>query len=155
MESATNLVESVILECGKPVMVLPETGIASQPGRHVVVAWNGLREAIRAIDAALPLLCAAERVDVLEVDPADTEGNPLPGADISTHLARHGINIRAEALASNGEGVGEALLARAVTDGADLLVMGAYGHARWRELILGGATAHVLRQTKMAVLMTH
>ena len=155
MDDATNLAESVILESGKPVMVLPEAGVAGLPGRHVAVAWNGSREAIRAIDAALPLLCAAERVDVLEVDPADNDGNSLPGADISTHLARHGVKVRAAGLASGGEGVGEALLARAVSDGADLLVMGAYGHARWRELILGGATAHVLRHSNMAVLMAH
>lgn len=154
-QHAIDLVESVILHCGKPVMVLPQAGVVAPPGRHVVVAWNASREAIHAIDAALPLLVAAERVDVLEVDPANKTGDPLPGADISTHLARHGVKVQAEGVSSNAQGVGQTLLARAVSDGADLLVMGAYGHARWRELILGGATAHVLRHTDMAVLMAH
>ena len=155
MEPSTSLIESVLLQSGKPVMVLPEGAGAAPPGRHVMVAWNGSRESIRAIDAALPLLCAAQQVSLVEVDPANTPGNPLPGADICTHLARHGVKINAEGLASHSGSVGEALLGRAVSDGADLLVMGAYGHTRWRERILGGATAHVLEHAKLALLMAH
>lgn len=155
VEESTYLAETLILESGKPVMLIPKEGMRAPPADHIAVAWNASREAARAVDAALPLLCAAKQVNILEVDPATAHDSSLPAADIGTHLARHGVNVRAEGLASNGNNVGEVLLARALTDGADLLVMGAYGHARWREQILGGATAHVLANSKMAVLLAH
>jgi len=157
-EQSLNLVESVVLSSGKPVVVLPDEGVRAPIGRRVMVAWNGSREAVRAVDAALPLLARAEQVDVVAVDPRaqarDAHG-AIPGADLSTHLARHGVRVQAQAMDSAGRGVAETLLARAAADGADLLVMGAYGHARWRELVLGGATAHVLRHARLPVLMAH
>lgn len=157
-DPSVGLVESVVLGSGKPVLVLPDAGAPHGLGRHVMVAWNGSHEAVRAVDAALPLLAAATRVDVIAVDPqADDEEahGALPGADLCAHLARHGVRAEAQAVASGRHGVGQTLLERARADGVDLLVMGAYGHARWRELVLGGATAHVLRHASIALLMAH
>lgn len=157
-EPSVNLVEHVVLSSGKPVLVLPDAGAPRGLGRHVMVAWNLSREAVRAIDAALPLLAAAERVDVIAVDPQIDDGaahGEVPGADLCVHLARHGVRAEAQAVASGRHDVGQTLLERATADGADLLVMGAYGHARWRELVLGGATAHVLRHADIPLLMAH
>jgi len=157
-ESSLHLVESAVLESGKPVLVMPETAPGRSVGQHVLAAWNGTRESARAIDAALPLLVCAERVDVIAVDPregeADAHGD-IPAADLCRHLARHGVHAEAQSVSSGGHGAGEMLLARAGADGADLLVMGAYGHARWREMVLGGATAHVLHHARIPVLMAH
>lgn len=157
-EPSVSLVENVVLGAGKPVLVLPDEGAPRGLGRHVMVAWNHSREAVRAIDSALPLLAAAERVDVIAVDPrVDDEQahGVLPGADLCAHLARHGVRAEAQAVQSGRRSVGQTLLERAAADGADLVVMGAYGHARWRELVLGGATAHVLRHASVALLMAH
>jgi len=157
-EPSVSLVENVVLGSGKAVLVLPDAGAPRGLGRHAMVAWNGLLEAVRAVDAALPLLAAAARVDVIAVDPQAADENihgALPGADLCTHLARHGVRAEAQAVASGRHGVGQTLLERARADGVDLLVMGAYGHARWRELVLGGATAHMLRHASIPLLMAH
>lgn len=157
-EPSVHLVENVVLGSGKPVLVLPDEGTPRGLGQHVMVAWNLSREAVRATDAALPLLAKAARVDVIAVDPRmddEQEHGPMPGADLCAHLARHGVRAEAQAVDSGRHGVGQTLLERAAADGADLLVMGAYGHARWREVVLGGATAHVLRHAGIPVLMAH
>jgi nucleotide-binding universal stress UspA family protein len=157
-DSARRLVESAVLESGKPVIMMPETAPARPIGKHVLAAWSGTRESARAIDAALPLLAAAERVDVIAVDPreGDTDAHgQVPAADLCRHLARHGVRAEAQSVSGAGHGAGEILLGRAVADGADLLVMGAYGHSRWREMVLGGATEYVLHHAKIPVLMAH
>ncbi len=159
VDNPLGVVEQVVLGSGKPVLVLPtEGGPRGVVGRHAMVAWNGSREAVRAIDSALPLLERAERVDVIAVNPqsaSHAEHGEVPGADLATHLARHGVRADVQGVSAPGKGVGETLLARAVADGVDLLVMGAYGHSRWLEVVLGGATAHVLRKAPMPVLMAH
>jgi nucleotide-binding universal stress UspA family protein len=157
-EPSVRLVERVVLGCGKAVLLLPDAGAPRGAGRHALVAWNGSIEAVRAVDAALPLLAAAARVDVIAVDPQAADENihgALPGADLCAHLARHGVLAEAQAVTSGRHGVGQTLLERARADGVDLLVMGAYGHARWRELVLGGATAHMLRHASIPLLMAH
>jgi nucleotide-binding universal stress UspA family protein len=157
-DGALHLVQTAVLESGKPVIMMPASAPARPLGRHVLAGWSGTRESARAIDAALPLLAAAERVDVIAVDPregdADAHGQ-IPAADLCRHLARHGVRAEAQSVSSTGHGAGEILLARAVADGADLLVIGAYGHSRWREMVLGGATQHVLHHAKIPVLMAH
>ncbi len=157
VERPIGVVEAVVLGSGKPVLVLPDEGAPQGIGTHVTAAWNGSREAVRAIDAALPLLERAERVDVIAVNPRGVRGThgDVPGADLAAHLARHGVRAEAQAVDSSGRSVGETLLARAHADGANLLVMGAYGHARWREVVMGGVTAHVLRDAPIPVLMAH
>jgi nucleotide-binding universal stress UspA family protein len=121
------------------------------------VAWDASREATRAVNDAIPLLASATTVTVLSVDPAigRTEHGDVPGADIALHLARHGVNVRVEQTVSGGIGIGDLLLSRASDLGADLLVMGAYGHSRLRELVLGGATRTMLKSMTLPVFMSH
>lgn len=149
--------EQVLLDVGRPVLVIPYIGAPKVPGENVVVAWNASREAMRAIHDAMPLLERAKTVRVLSINPPrgpSGEGE-APGADISHHLARH--NVKAEAVHVEAEdiAVGEVLLSRAADQQADLIVMGAYGHSRYRELILGGATRSLLEAMTIPVLMSH
>jgi nucleotide-binding universal stress UspA family protein len=149
--------EQVALACGRPVLVVPYAGRFATLGRRVLIGWNASREATRAVNDALPLLIAAEAVTVLTIDARegpDAHG-ALPGADISLHLARHGVKAEIERTVSAGIPAGELMLSRAADLGADLLVIGAYGHSRVRELLLGGATRSILRSMTLPVLMSH
>jgi len=123
-------------------------------GQRVVVGWNSTREAARAVNDAMPLLVAAEVVTVLTIDAREAPlgHGQLPGADISLHLARHGVKAQVEQTVSADLSVGDVLLSRAADLGADLLVMGAYGHSRLRELLLGGATRTLLGFTGLSVV---
>jgi nucleotide-binding universal stress UspA family protein len=145
--------ERVTLASGRPILVVPYAGQFEKIGRCVLVAWNGSREAARAVADAMPILASAEAVTVLVVDPQ--AGVDLPGADIALHLARHGVKAQVERTVSADVPIGEVLLSRAADLGADLLVMGAYGHSRVRELLLGGATRSILASMTIPVLMSH
>ncbi|MGC2202647.1 MAG: universal stress protein [Stellaceae bacterium] len=149
--------ERVTLASGCPVLIIPYAGHFENLGRRVVIGWNATREAARAVNDAMPLLVSAELVTVLMIDPREgPEGHgELPGADISLHLARHGVKAEIERTVSADIPVGEILLSRIADLGADLLVMGAYGHSRVREVLLGGATRAVLRSMTVPVLMSH
>lgn len=149
--------EEVALAAGRPILVVPYVGHFEQIGRRVLVAWDASREATRAVNDAMPLLVAASSVTVLTIDAEQAVAGhgEVPGADIALHLARHGVPATAERTVSAGIGIGNALLSRASDLGADLLVMGAYGHSRVRELLLGGATRTVLATTTLPVLMAH
>lgn len=148
--------ERVVMEAGRPVLVLPRAELPQKLMR-VVVGWNGTRESARALFDALPLLKRAEAANVVWVDPQRERerAGDLAGADIAAVLARHGVNVTSGPLATAGQNAGEALLQRAGDDGADVLVMGAYGHSRMREFVFGGATRHVLRHAAIPVLMSH
>lgn len=148
------LPEELALTVGRPVVVVPRFGTFERIGRRALVAWNGSREATRAVHDALPLLQRAEQVTVLSIDPeGDTER--LPGGDIARHLARHGVTVRAATITGTDVAVGDLLLSYAVDHDIDLIVMGAYGHTRLRELVLGGATRTLLRHMTVPVLMSH
>jgi nucleotide-binding universal stress UspA family protein len=149
--------EQVALASGRPVLIVPYAGHFDNAGRRIVIAWNSTREAARAVGDAMPFLASAELVTVLTIDPREGPGGhgELPGADIAVHLARHGVKTQIERTVSAGLPVGEVLLSRIADLGADLLVMGAYGHTRLRELLLGGATRSVLRSMTVPVLMSH
>ena len=128
--------------------MVPYIGTAPEPLRRILVAWNGSREAARAVHDALPFLLAAERTTVLIVDPqaqSSNVGEP-PGADLAAHLARHGVRVEIKTVPGGGLAAGDAILAQAADEGADLLVMGGYGHSRLWEMVLGGATRHLLAQ---------
>ena len=149
--------EQVTLASGRPILVVPYAGNFPNLGRRVVIGWNASREAARAVNDAMPLLTEAEIVSILTIDPREgpRAHGELPGADISLHLARHGVKAEIERTVSADLPVGEVLLSRAADLGADLLVMGAYGHSRARELLLGGATRSLLRSMTLPVLMSH
>jgi nucleotide-binding universal stress UspA family protein len=149
--------ERVTLASGRPILVVPYAGKFATVGRCVLVAWDASREAARAVADAMPLLARAEAVTVLVVDPhtgPDGHGD-LPGADIARRLARHDVKAQVERTVSAEVPIGEALLSRIADLGADLLVMGAYGHSRARELLLGGATRSILASMTIPVLMSH
>jgi nucleotide-binding universal stress UspA family protein len=149
------LAESLVMSSGRPIIVFPPRGTASQV-RRILVAWNATRESIRAVADALPLLVKAKAVEVLVVDhQRHPEGHGQePGADIARHLAGHGAQVEVRRVSSGGKDVGSLLLSQAAAFGADLLVMGAYGHTHLREWIFGSVTRTVLYEAGLPVLMS-
>lgn len=149
--------DDVVIACGRPVLVVPWIGAARVPGQNVVVAWNASRESARAVNDALPILRTAEQVSVLvlDVDGDSTESVDMPGADITLHLARHGVRAEAQHIKAGGVDVGNLLLSRVADNGADLIVMGAYGHSRLREWLLGGVTRELLEHMTVPVMLAH
>ncbi len=157
--SCPDLAEHVVLDCGRPVLTVPYVGKYPVVGKRIMVAWNASREAARAVADAMPLLQAADSVATLAVNPtsgqsAGTHGE-VPGADIALHLARHGVKVQAQRIETKDVTAANMLLSRMADESIDLLVMGAYGHARLRELVLGGVTRDVMRQMTVPVLMSH
>jgi nucleotide-binding universal stress UspA family protein len=149
--------EEVILACGRPALVVPYIGAAKTLGERVVVAWDAGREAARAVNDALPILQRAKQVTVLSINPRpgfDGHGEE-PGADIALHLARHDVKVEVQHSQGEEIAIGQALLSRLADRGADLLVMGVYGHSRLRELVLGGATRTILQNMTVPVFMSH
>ena len=151
------LADHLALASGRPVLVIPAAGVSGIIGENVIVAWNAKREAVRAISDAMPLLESAKRVSVVTINSEsdDPENAGIPAADIGLHLARHGIETLTKSLYGAPAAIGELLLDAARDESADLLVMGAYGHARLREILLGGVTAHVLEHATIATLLAH
>jgi nucleotide-binding universal stress UspA family protein len=143
----TRVVEHLVMAAGVPVLMLPPDA-PDAFGTTVMAAWNGSREATRAVHEALPFLSGAERVALCAI--GEEAGRDLDGA--AAMLRRHGVAVQPEQIDQPDGAAGEALLARAAAHAADLLVMGAYGHARLRELVFGGATRHVLRAAGLPVL---
>jgi nucleotide-binding universal stress UspA family protein len=149
------LAESLVLSSGRPIIVFPPISTVSRV-RRILVAWKATRESIRAVADAMPLLARAEAVEVLVVDHdrhASRHGQE-PGADIARHLARHGAQVGVRRLSSDGKDVGRLLLSQADAFGADLLVMGAYGHSHLTEWIFGGVTRTVLYEAGLPTLMS-
>jgi nucleotide-binding universal stress UspA family protein len=149
------LAESLVLSSGRPIIMFPPRGTVSQI-RRILVAWNATRESIRAVADALPLLVKAKAVQVLVVDHERNRAGhgQEPGADIARHLTRHGAQVEVQRLSSGGKDVGQLLLSQAAAFGADLLVMGAYGHSQLREWMFGGVTRTVLYQAALPVLLS-
>ncbi|MFT5172773.1 MAG: nucleotide-binding universal stress UspA family protein [Gammaproteobacteria bacterium] len=149
--------DSAVIETGRPVLVVPAVGCDVPLHGKVLVAWNGSREAARAVNDAMPLLKFAKEVRVLCIDPPVNEHAEAssPGADLCFHLSTHGVKANVEELSGAGAHSGDLLLAHAAQYGANLIVAGAYGHSRMRELVLGGVTLKLLRHMKVPVLMSH
>ncbi len=181
----SDMPDQLVLGAGGPVLVVPYAGRFETIGKRVMVAWNGEREAARAVRDAMPILRQAETVMVYSINPED--GTHFAGADICAHLARHGVRaeashdvlgpeaeavspvlktvggfgfqqrgplIQSQHFAMGESDIGNALLSAVAASGADLLVMGAYGHSRIRELVLGGTTREILRSMTVPVMMS-
>lgn len=148
--------EYVAMNSARPVLVVPYAGHFEAPFKRVLVAWDGRMEATRAVTAALPLMKQAQKVTLAVYnagrDPGSHGGEP--GADIALYLARHGIQVEVSSQVTDID-VGSALLSFAADIDADLLVMGCYGHSRFREIMLGGVTRTVLQSMTLPVLMSH
>ncbi len=154
---APGLVDELVLSAGRPVLIVPYAGRFPSVGKNVLVAWNASSEAARAVTDALPLLAAADSVQVMAFNPEATRADhgESPGADIALFLARHGVKATASRQGHVGNDVGAQILSRAADLGADLIVMGAYGHSRLRELVMGGVTRTLLASMTVPVLMSH
>ncbi|MEM7022861.1 MAG: universal stress protein [Pseudomonadota bacterium] len=147
----------LVLASGRPVLLIPHIGTGKTFGQRVLVAWDASREAARAVTDAMPILTRASSVGVVTINPSqrDLGHGDVPGADIALYLARHGVQVEVQRIETRDLDVGNALLSHLADEGADLLVMGGYGHSRLRELILGGATRTILRSMTVPVLMAH
>ncbi|MBD3679113.1 MAG: universal stress protein [Rhodobacteraceae bacterium] len=150
------ITESVLFEAKVPVLVVPDDHEMPSAPNKVVVGWNESKEALRAIRDAMPFLTGAGSVNIAVIDPPQHGPDRSdPGGALSQMLARHGVKVEVSVLAKTMPRVSD-VLARHIGDtGADLLVMGAYGHSRFRESILGGATRNALELSKVPILMAH
>jgi nucleotide-binding universal stress UspA family protein len=149
--------ETMIMNSGRPVLLLPNPPVPDRIGARVLLAWNDSREAVRAAFDALPLLTAADAVLVAQLGESSNSHSTAEDSSsgICKVLARHGAKAEVlQAKATSGN-IGAALMEVAQTSNADLLVMGCYGHSRLRELVLGGASRHILQHVRVPVLMSH
>jgi nucleotide-binding universal stress UspA family protein len=151
------MLESALMHSGRPILVVPFAGEFATVGQRVLVAWNASREAARALHDALPLLCSAELVTVLAINPQSSpaELGGVAAADIAAHLARHGVRVEATHTVAADITDGAALLSYAADIGVDLIVAGAYGHSRMREMVFGGVTRTLLAEMTAPVFLSH
>jgi nucleotide-binding universal stress UspA family protein len=153
---ASDFPENVVMRSGRPVLIIPYAGHFETVGKRPLIAWDASIAAARAVANALPFLQRADKVDVLVVNPekyADVHGD-MPGADIARYLVRHHVNVNVTQQNVTIP-VADALFALSTDISADLIVMGGYGHTRFRELLLGGVTRTVLTAMTVPVLMSH
>lgn len=151
-----DFVEKIILESGRPVIIIPRGQVFQTIGNRVNIGWNMSAEAARASFDVLPLLTAESEIRFVWVDAhlnPELAGN-LPGSEIAEVFSHHGLTVTADAITSDDRNIGEALLHDASLNDADLLVMGAYGHSRLRDIIFGGATSHILANINLPILMS-
>jgi nucleotide-binding universal stress UspA family protein len=147
--------ESILLASGVPLLIVPNAWDGHTIGDKILIGWNGSRAARRAISDSMAFLVAATSVTVLVVDSIERpEHGEEPGADIALNLARHGACVHLARMASNDAPIAQIMLGEAVHNGSDLLVIGAYSHARWRELLFGGTTRTLLTETLVPVLVS-
>lgn len=147
---------ALALSSGRPLLVVPPGGVKTLSPTRVMIAWNGSREATRAVADALPFLHMASKVEVVSVTDDKNSDDDRPGArDLCRHLSLHGIEAEHITLPIPEIEIPEALLSRAAAQSADLIVFGAYGHSRFRELVLGGVTRHLLGHSAVPLLVSH
>ena len=148
------LAEAALFRSGRPVLIMPHIHRGPAKFGKVMVCWDGGLAAARAIGDAIPLLKLAGKVEVVSVASNSLPPDELPGFNITRHLARHDINAVVRKL-PDGDDIGSILLSYAADSAADLIVMGGYGHSRWREFVLGGATRSLMEAMTVPVFMAH
>jgi nucleotide-binding universal stress UspA family protein len=148
------LIECLLIDSGRPVLVVPP-GRDAFSCRRIVLAWDGSARAARAAADALPFLRAAESVEVVSVEGEKDLTDTLMGADIAPHLSRHGVKATVHCLAAVNGDAAETLRDAATRFEADMIVMGGYVHSRLREMVLGGVTQSLLRQSPVTLFMAH
>ncbi|ESY10101.1 universal stress protein [Mesorhizobium sp. C386A] len=149
-------VDALVYDAGRPVLVVPHEGPLVTTFKHVLLAWNGSKEAARAAFDALPFIIEAEKTDILVIDPPDTlDDNPeAAGAEIAAALSRHGATVSVSVQKSGNASVDDVIQTRIAETGADLLVLGAYSHSWLRQLLFGGVTRTVLRSVPVAAFLS-
>jgi len=152
----SDLPQHIILHAGKPVLMVPYAGDFPTLGERPLIAWDGSLEAAHAVAGAIPLLRRSSKATLAVFGARighDAHGED-PGADIALFLARHGVKVEVQRHPEPVD-IGNAILSLAADISADLLVMGAYGHSRLREVMVGGATRTILESMTLPVLMAH
>ncbi|MFC4348009.1 universal stress protein [Kordiimonas lipolytica] len=147
-----DIFHDLIFRSGRSVLMVP-SAYEGTVGKHLMIAWNGRAEGARAVAGALPMLRDAQTVTIVQVGDI---GEDRPGADAIAHyLAEHAIEANTRKIEAENQTVGECLLKTADTIGADTIVLGAYSHSRWREMVLGGVTKHITAESQLPVFMSH
>jgi nucleotide-binding universal stress UspA family protein len=149
------LLEAALFQSGRPVIVTPVRGVETFKCERVALAWNDSPQASRALADAMPLLKKAKSVHVVSVTDDDTLGAIMPSIEVAKYLALHGIETTVDDTVAGSRSIEHAIIGKSEEVGADLIVMGAYGHSRLREQILGGATRGVIGSCPLPVLMSH
>lgn len=151
----TTAFDAALFDSGRPVLLVPAAP-ATDLGATVAIAWDRSCEAARAVGAALPLLTAASKVVILTARESGGEpGSEIEPSELAAYLALHGVDARTWAFVPASGSLGGALLEEAGKAGANLLVMGAYGHSRLREMVLGGVTRSILADADLPVFLMH
>jgi nucleotide-binding universal stress UspA family protein len=148
------IIEGALFESGRPLVVVPYIQKRGMTLDRVLACWDGSRTAARAIGDAMPLLERAKAVDIVIVA-EERKSDEITGANMSEHLARHGVRASVKRIAKGDLAIEDVLLSYAADSGADFMVMGGYGHSRLREFILGGVTRGILASMTVPVLMSH
>jgi nucleotide-binding universal stress UspA family protein len=151
------LVHAIVLSAGRPTLIVPYVGARATLGQNVLVAWDGGREASRALADAMPILAKAQEVTVMSIHagPEESAADASSRSRLAAHLDSHGIDAQIHDDDIADMSVGDFLLSRAADLGIDLIVMGAYAHTRLRDLVLGGVTRTMLQSMTVPVLMSH
>lgn len=150
-------IDGALFDSGRPVLFVPLGAGPKTLGKNVVIAWNSRPQASEAVSDALPILKDADKVTLLVVDPVsgpDDHGEE-PGADMALVLARHQVKVDVLSTESEGRPVSDVIRDEAAGLGADLIVMGAYGHSRMRQNILGGTTRDMLEHSSIPLFLAH
>jgi len=148
------LIEAVLMDSGRPLLVVPQ-GWDVFAGDRIIVAWDGSAKAARALNDALPLLRGATQVELVSVTGEKDLAHTVPGAEIAPHLTRHGVTVNVLALPAMNGDVAETLRNHARLTRADMIVMGAYVHSRLRETILGGTTQSLLKDMPVPLFLSY
>jgi nucleotide-binding universal stress UspA family protein len=149
--------ETAIIGCGRPVLIVPSARAPETIGNHAVIAWNDTREAARAVFDSLDLIRHAATVRAITFIENETQRPAAEshGASLIATLSRHGIRASFDVSFAGSVSAGDAILSRLLDEGCDLLIMGGYGHSRFREMIFGGASREILRDTWVPTLVSH
>ncbi|SED17990.1 universal stress protein [Bradyrhizobium erythrophlei] len=152
-----DIIESSLFESGRPVVVVPYIHRHGLKLDRVVCCWDGGRAAARAINDALPLLAKADKVDLLivENDKTKNETTEIRGVEMASHLARHDVKVEIEIIPAPDIDVADAILSHVADESGTLIAMGGYGHAKLREIILGGVTRAMLKSMTVPIFMSH
>jgi nucleotide-binding universal stress UspA family protein len=153
----SQMIESVLLGSGRPVLVAPVQWTPGPIGRNIIIGWDASGEAARAMHDALLLASPDAHVTIVTVNakPGSLDHGDAPGLDIAAHLARHGRKVELRNEASLGRPVHEVLMQVATDKNADLMVLGGYRHSRLQQTIFGGVTRNMLRDTRLPLLLSH
>lgn len=151
------LIEDVLFKSGRPLLLLPPLSPRQLNWDRILIAWNARAEAVRAVAGALPLLRAAKQVRIVTVDalPGLSGHGEAPGRELAAYLARHDVKVEVSNIDGLGRAHSEVIWQAALDFGADLIVMGAYGHSRANEFLLGGVSRDLIRDAQSPLWLAH